>query len=168
MCKRQRNNEEGDAGLDKKRLALVKMKRKICLISQIILLVWFFLDMTGVYLKDSYLVTRSYKEDGIFFIIYLVTVILFILKDKIGKWAVLTWSIIWFIAQFASHELVTITGNGYENKSHYFAGALKWLEIDGVYIPDVYHTVLHILILAVIITTIVFILSFRQKDTDHA
>ena len=142
------------------------MKRKICLAVQIILLLWFFLDMTGVYFQDSYLVTRSYKEDGIFFVIYFTTVILFIFKEKIGEWAVLIWTSIWFIAQFASHELVTITGNGYENKSHYFKGALKWIEIDGVYIPDVYHTVLHVLILAVMVTTVISILHFRKKHPE--
>ena len=65
------------------------MKKKMFLICQILLLIWFFLDMTGVYFKDSYLVTRSYIDDGLFFVIYLATVVLFLIKDKIGKWAVL-------------------------------------------------------------------------------
>ena len=139
------------------------MKKKMFLICQILLLIWFFLDMTGVYFKDSYLVTRSYIDDGLFFVIYLATVVLFLIKDKIGKWVVLGWSVIWFIAQFMSHELVTITGNGYENKTHYFEGALKWLELDGVYVPDVYHTVLHILILAVIVTGAVYVFQRKSK-----
>ena len=46
---------------------------------------------------------------------------------------------------------------------HYFEGALKWLEIDGVYVPDVYHTVLHILILAVIITGAVYVFQRKSK-----
>ncbi|MBR4404259.1 MAG: hypothetical protein IKT10_04015 [Clostridiales bacterium] len=140
------------------------MKKKMFLICQILLLIWFFLDMTGVYFMDGYLVTRSYIDDGLFFIIYLVTVVLFIIKDKIGKCAVLGWAVIWFIAQFMSHELVTITGNGYENKTRYFEGALKWLEIDGVYVPDVYHTVLHILILAVIVTGAMYVFQRNSKN----
>ena len=139
------------------------MKKKMFLICQILLLIWFFLDMTGVYFKAGYLVTRSYIDDGLFFVIYLATVVLFLIKDKIGKWVVLGWSVIWFIAQFMSHEFVTITGNGYENKTHYFEGALKWLEIDGVYVPDVYHTVLHILILAVIVTGAVYVFQRKSK-----
>jgi hypothetical protein len=142
------------------------MKKKTFLICQILLLIWFFLDMTGVYFKDSYLVTRSYIDDGLFFLIYLSTVVLFLIKDKIGKWAVLAWSVIWFIAQFMSHELVTITGNGYENKTHSFEGAGKWLETDGVYVPDVYHTVLHILILAVTVTGLVYV--FGRKKPEEA
>ena len=140
------------------------MRRKVCLIFQLLLLAWFFLDMTGVYFKDSYLVTRSYKEDGIFFIIYLVCVLLFVFKDKIGRWLVIIWTSLWFITQFMSHELVTITGSGYENKSHYFEGAFKWLQIDGVYIPDVYHTILHILILMVLISTLSYIVASRNAN----
>ena len=44
------------------------MERKHCMIVQFVLLCWFFLDMTGVYLGDACLVTRSYKDDGIFFL----------------------------------------------------------------------------------------------------
>ena len=57
------------------------MKKKHCIITQMILLLWFFLDMIGIYFGDKCLVTRSYKEDGIFFLIYLIAVVLFIIKD---------------------------------------------------------------------------------------
>ena len=65
------------------------MKKIYCSIAQIILLLWFFLDMTGLYFGENCLVTRSYKEDGILFLIYLVTMILFFVKEKIGKWLVI-------------------------------------------------------------------------------
>lgn len=133
------------------------------LVTQVLLLAWFFLDMIGVYFKDGYLVTRSYKEDGIFFIIYLATIVLFIIKEKIGKWAVLGWSVMWFITQFMNHELVTITGNNYEGKMRYFAGSLNWLEIEGVYVPDVYHTILHILILVVIVVGVIYIVKTKKR-----
>ena len=133
------------------------------LITQVLLLAWFFLDMTGVYFTDGYLVTRSYKEDGIFFLIYLAAVVLFIIRDKIGKWAVLIWSVIWFITQFMNHELVTITGNNSEGKMRYFEGALKWLDIEGVYVPDVYHTELHVLILAVIVVGVIYVMRSKKR-----
>lgn len=133
------------------------------LITQVLLLAWFFLDMTGVYYTDGYLVTRSYKEDGIFFLIYLAAVVLFIIRDKIGKWAFLIWSVIWFITQFMNHELVTITGNNSEGKMRYFEGALKWLDIEGVYVPDVYHTVLHVLILAVIVVGVIYVMRSKKR-----
>ena len=146
------------------------MKKQTCIVFQITLLIWFFLDMTGVYFGDSYLVTRSYQDDGVFFLIYSATVLLFIFKEKIGKWAVAVFSAFWFITQFLSHEWYTIFGAGVmgtvEAKYKYFSDAVKWLVIDGKYIPDVYHTVLHILILTVLITSIIYICSSQNKKAD--
>ena len=62
------------------------MKKKYCMIPLIALLIWFFLDMIGLYFENKCLVTRSYKEDGIFFLIYLITIILFLVKKYIGKY----------------------------------------------------------------------------------
>ena len=143
------------------------MKKRYCIITQTILLLWFFLDMTGVYFSNSYLVTRSYKDDGLFFLIYLVAMILFIFKEKIGKWAVWVWTSLWFVIQFLCHEWYTIFSKGVmgslEDKIKYFSGAIKWIEIDGRYIPDVYHTILHILILAVVITTALYIRNSKKR-----
>ncbi|HQG01123.1 MAG TPA: hypothetical protein PLK23_09250, partial [Clostridia bacterium] len=86
--------------------------RKTCMIFQTLLLMWFFLDMTGVSLGDKCLVTQSYREDGVFFLIYLFTVILFIVKVHIGKWLVVVWTSLWFIIQFLSHEWYTIFNCG--------------------------------------------------------
>ena len=143
------------------------MKKRYCIITQTLLLLWFFLDMTGVYFSNSYLVKRSYKDDGLFFLIYLVAIILFIFKEKIGKWAVWVWTSLWFVIQFLCHEWYTIFSKGVmgslEDKIKYFSGAIKWIEIDGRYIPDVYHTILHILILAVVITTALYIRNSKKR-----
>ncbi|HPY97624.1 MAG TPA: hypothetical protein PLZ06_01065 [Clostridia bacterium] len=141
--------------------------KKTCMIFQTLLLMWFFLDMTGVSLGDKCLVTQSYREDGVFFLIYLFTVILFIVKVHIGKWLVVVWTSLWFIAQFLSHEWYTIFNCGImgsvEGKIKYFSGTLQWIRIEGKYIPDIYHTVLHILILLVLISTIIYIVKSKKK-----
>lgn len=141
--------------------------KKICIVFQLLLLIWFFLDMTGAYIGDTCLATQAYQEDGIFFLIYFVTVILFIAKTKIGKWLVVIWTSLWFLVQFLSHEWYTIFDRGIigtaEGKIAYFSEAMKWLVIEGKYIPDVYHTVLHMLILLVIISTLIFIIKSRRR-----
>ena len=143
------------------------MKKRYCIILQILLLFWFFLDMIGVCFGNTCLVTRSYKDDGIFFLIYLATVILFIFTEKVGKWAVTVWTSIWFVIQFLCHEWYTIFGKGImgslEGKIKFFSGTLKWLEIGGRYIPDVYHTILHILILTVVITSVIYIRNSKKE-----
>lgn len=144
------------------------MKKIHCIIFQMLLLIWFFLDMTGVYFGEKCLVTRSYKDDGIFFIIYLIAVLLFIIKEKIGKWFVVIWTAIWFIIQFICHEWYTIFNGGFmgtlEGKMKCFSGTMQWLKIEGKYIPDIYHTVLHIFILLVLISTIIYIK--KSKNTQ--
>ena len=143
------------------------MKKIYCIIPQILLLFWFFLDMTGVHFGNYNLVTRSYKEDGIFFLIYLAVMILFIFAEKVGKWAVAVWASAWFAIQFLCHEWYTIFSKGImgslEGKIKFFSGTIKWLEIDGRYIPDVYHTILHILILSVVITSVIYIKNSKKE-----
>lgn len=76
------------------------MMKKYCLISNITLLLWYFLAMTGVYFEDKYLVTTSYKEEWIFMLIPLIAFIFFIFKENIGRYILTTWLSIWFITQF--------------------------------------------------------------------
>ena len=144
------------------------MKKIYCTVVQIALLLWFFLDMTGLYFGDKCLVTRSYKEDGIFFIVYLFTIIVFLIKENVGKWLVIGWTSMWLVIQFMCHEWYTIFGSGFmgtlEGKIEYFSGTIQWLQIDGKYMPDVYHTILHILILCVL--TLTFIYAKRNKRKD--
>ncbi|MDL2300272.1 hypothetical protein LJC01_01360 [Clostridiaceae bacterium OttesenSCG-928-D20] len=147
------------------------MKKTYCYIAQLVLLLWFFLDMTGLYFGDKCLVTRSYKEDGIFFLVYLITIIVFIVKEKLGKPLVIGWLSMWLAVQFLSHEWYTIFGSGImgsmEGKISFFSGTIKWLEIEGRYVPDLYHIILHILILCALAITITYALKTRKKKHEQ-
>lgn len=134
------------------------MKKKYCVCVNILLLGWFFLDMVGVYFEDAYLVTRSWKDDGIFMIIFAVTLILFILKERIGKYILVGWQALWLITQFISHEWYTIVGGG-EEKMRYFSGSIKLLYSGSRYISDLYHSVLHILIVASLAVTVLYLIK---------
>ena len=41
------------------------MKKKYVIITCLVLLIWFFLDMIGVKFGDKYLVSQSFSEDGV-------------------------------------------------------------------------------------------------------
>ncbi len=140
------------------------MKKKYCIIANIILLAWFFLDMIGVYFNKYYLVTRSWREDGIFFLIFLLALTIFVLKEKIGKYLLSVWLSIWIITQFFSHEWFTIIGGG-EGKILYFQNAIKWIDSKVRYIPDVYHTILHIMMLIALITTLSY--NIKSSTNNH-
>lgn len=83
------------------------------------LLLWFSLDMIGFKIGGKELVSQAWKEDGIFFIIYLLSFLFFILNTIKGIKILITVLSIWLITQFLSHELYTIVGEG-EGKIRFF------------------------------------------------
>lgn len=143
------------------------MNKKHCMLVQILLLGWFFLAMIGVCFADTCLVTRSYADDGIFFIIFLFALLVFVFKENIGKWILTGWLTMWLFTQFLSHEWYTLFGNGLmgsiENKIAYFSDTIHVIEIEGIYIPDAYHIVLHILILLALLSSIIYI----KRQSTH-
>lgn len=137
------------------------MKKKYVLILTILLLIWFFLDMIGISFSDSYLVSRSFSEDGVFFIIYLVSLLLFVFKEKIGKYVLTIWLSIWLFTQCLFHYGYQLIGQTTESKINYFSGSIKIFNING-YFPDLYHFILHILILISLITLIIYIIKNKK------
>ena len=145
------------------------MKKKYSIISNVVLLLWYFLAMTGVYFKDSYLVKRSYEDDWIFMMIPVIIFIIFIFKEKLGKFILLSWLSLWFIIQFLSHEWYTIFASGFlgtkEGKIEYFKDAIKFINSETVYIPDVYHIILHLLIIVAIATTAIYVFDKSNNSS---
>lgn len=135
----------------------------ITMILNSVLLVWFFLDMIGVSFGEKLLVTGSYQEDGIYFIIFALAFLSFLLKDTIGKYVLFIWLCLWFVTQFYSHWYFTLFGP-WEGKRKYFADTVKLFPSADIYIPDLYHIVLHILILFNLGGLIVFLfLSSKRR-----
>jgi hypothetical protein len=118
--------------------------------------------MVGLYFGELYLVTRSWKDDGIFFLIFLISLLLFIFKERVGRYILTIWLSIWLVTQFLSHELFTIIGGG-EGKIRYFEGSIKLINSDILYIPDLYHIILHVLILIALVTTLLYSSSLKNK-----
>ena len=50
----------------------IMLNKKYSIAANAVLLLWFFLDMIGIYFENKYLVTRSWREDGIYFVIFLL------------------------------------------------------------------------------------------------
>ncbi|OPJ55865.1 hypothetical protein [Alkalithermobacter paradoxus] len=130
--------------------------RKLAIASNLILLIWFLLDMTGFSIGNSVLVTTAYREDGIFFCIYLIAFLLFIWKYGFWKYILIAWLALWFTTQFYFHWWVTLFGP-WEDKMNFFSHTIKLIPSSQIYIPDLYHIVLHLLILVALIFTIVFV-----------
>ena len=133
-------------------------KKKYAIIANVILLIWYFLAMTGVKIGGKYLVEGAFRDEWMFMVIPVVTFLLFIFAGKIGKYIHLIWLSMWFITQFLSHEWYTIFGNGFmgnvENKIKYFKDCIQVVNISGRYVPDLYHIILHVLIILAIVSIV--------------
>lgn len=140
----------------------MKKEKKSLLAFNFFLLFWFFLDMVGLSLFGNTLVSRSYKDDGIFFAIYLVLLVVFIINEKIGLYTLIFWLFLWFTTQFLSHWYFTIFGP-WEKKRQYFSETIKLFQTKKVYIPDIYHIVLHTLILLALAGSIRYFISKKKK-----
>ena len=81
----------------------------------------------------------------------------FLLWEPVGKWILLAELTLWHIAQFFSHEYFTIFGVSDRKLKGYnecFAGTVKLFPVSETrLIPDLYHIVLHLLILADLVLT---------------
>ncbi len=132
------------------------MKKNKVLIANLCLFSWFGLDMVGFNINGNILVSSAWKDDGIYFIIYSIILILFIFYEKVGKNLLLISLSIWFITQFLSHEYYTLFGGG-EKKIDYFSNTIKLFKSSTLYIPDLYHIVLHLLIIISLFYLIIYI-----------
>ena len=140
--------------------------KKVVIIFCSILLAWFLLDMTGLYFGNTYLVSRSFKDDWIFMAIYVAVFVFFIIKDKIGKYFLGGWLLMWLLTQFYFHWLNTITGKGLD-KIEYFKGSIKLIDSQTRYIPDLYHIILHILILSALIFVAICIFKSKKNKKEN-
>lgn len=134
------------------------MSKKICIRANLILLIWFFFDMTGLRIGNFILTEMAWREDGIFFIIYIVCFLLFLFKEKIGKYILSIWLFLWGITQFFSHWYYTIFGASQLKLSMYNNIYSETYHIvsrsETTIVPDLYHIILHILIVISFLCTI--------------
>ena len=144
-------------------------RKKVAIIANSLLLLWFSLDMFGVKLGEKYLVEGAFKDDGLFMLISVITFILFVFTKKIGKYFHLIWLSMWLVVQFLSHEWYTIFGTGFmgdvDVKINYFKDCIKIVSVQGRYVPDAYHIILHILLVIALVTTLR--VTAKTKDVEQ-
>ena len=86
-----------------------------------------------------------------------------------GKYFHLIWLSMWLAAQFFCHEWYTIFGTGFmgdvDGKINYFKDCIKIVSVQGRYVPDVYHIILHILLVVALVTTLR--VTAKTKDVEQ-
>lgn len=85
----------------------------------------------------------------------------FLLWEPIGKWVLLVELALWLVEQFFCHEYFTIFGSSSKKLKGYnecFEGTVKLFPVsETLLIPDLYHIVLHLLILADLVLTAILL-----------
>lgn len=121
------------------------------------LLIWFTFDITGLSFEQTKLVTSAFIDepiDFVFWLILLALFVLFILKDKVGKYVlsafILVWGIIQYSMYFKSIEGIT-KYNEYFSDTHHIIPVS-----DNFLIKDTYHFFLDIFIFLALALLIAF------------
>lgn len=87
----------------------------------------------------------------------------FLLWESIGKWVLFVELALWLIEQFFCHEYFTIFGSSSKKLRGYnecFDGTVKLFPVSETHlIPDLYHIVLHLLILADLVLTAILLVA---------
>lgn len=94
--------------------------------------------------------------DFVFYLIFIASIVCFILKDKIGKYALSLFLLLWGTFQFATYfksgESVASYNKQYADTHHIIAVS------DDALVKDTYHIFLDILILLALVSVISFFL----------
>ena len=139
---------------------LLKVLKIVVLSSSGILLLWFTFDITGLKLGSTRLVASAFIDEPIDFVFYLIFVgciIFFILKDKIGKYLLFGFLLLWggfqFTVYFKTGESITSYNNFFADTHHIIAPSQDTL------IKDTYHIFLDIFIVLALAAVIAFLIT---------
>ena len=129
----------------------------IRLILELLLALWFF-GCICTYKVGSYTLVDGEgvkSPEFVMFLLYSVGIVLSIVYPKIGFWWLLVVLVFWFVIQFFCHWYYTIFGVSEKKLKGYnecFGHTIHIIpSSDKRLIPDLYHIILHILILVNIV-----------------
>lgn len=125
-----------------------------------LLLLWFTFDITGLKFGNVKIVTSAFADepiDFLFYLIFIASLVCFILKDKIGKYALSAFLLLWGTFQltvyFRSGESIVAYNNTFADTHRIIAAS------NDILIKDTYHIFLDIFILLTLISAIMFFIA---------
>ena len=124
-----------------------------------LLLLWFTFDITGLKIGQTKLVTSAFIDepiDFVFWLIFITSILLFILKDNIGKYIIAGFIFLWGGIQlsmyFKSKSGIESYNQFFSETHHIFKASENFI------VKDTYHLILDVLILLTLISTILYII----------
>ena len=142
--------------------------KKITNILVSVLFFWFTLDIVGVKIGNFYLVESAIKDepiDIIWWVIFLICFIIFIVKDKVGKYVLLSFVSLWCLIQysmyFKSPKRIESYNGFFKETNHIISPSNNFL------IKDTYHIFLDLFLFVVLISLIIFIVKSKRSQNKH-
>ncbi|MCB2308720.1 hypothetical protein LGL08_19560 [Clostridium estertheticum] len=139
--------------------------KKIMNILISVLLFWFTLDILGMKIGNFYLVESAIKDepiDIIWWVIFVICFIVFIMKDKVGKYILLSFVSIWCFIQysmyFKSPKRIEDYNRFFKETHHIISTSNNFL------IKDTYHIFLDLFLFVVLINLIIFIVKSKKSN----
>ena len=144
------------------------MRKKHVIMANILLLIWFSMGMLGFSIGNHVLVQEAWFEiDGIWNLIFVGLLILFVVREKYGKYPLSAFLLIWIIAQFRVHWYYTIFGatlERIESYNRYYSNTLNLIPSSDIrIIPDLWHIVLHLFVIVASVITISYCLKVSRE-----
>ena len=128
-----------------------------------ILFFWFTLDITGFSIGNFTLVVSCFVDnnfmDFIWWCVFIVGISLYIFKDKIGRYFMLVFLVIWAFIQGSIYFRTIERIESYNNYFDSWGTHRLFPTSDTFIIKDTYHIFIDVLILASLVSLIVFIIK---------
>lgn len=139
--------------------------KKIMNILISVLLFWFTLDILGMKIGNFYLVESAIKDepiDIIWWVIFVICFIIFIMKDTVGKYILLSFVLIWCFIQYSMYfkapKQIENYNRFFKETHHIISTSDKFL------VKDTYHIFLDLLLFVVLINLIIFIVKAKKSN----
>ena len=124
-----------------------------------ILLLWFTFNITGLKIGDTKIVVSAFVDepiDFVFYLIFIASIVCFILKDTMGKYFLSAFLLFWGVFQFTTYfktgENIAAYNKTFADTHHIIAASQNTL------VKDTYHIFLDIFILFAFITIMIFLI----------
>lgn len=139
--------------------------KKIINVLVSVLFFWFTLDILGVKIGYFYLVESAIRDepiDIIWWVIFIICFIIFIVKDKIGKYVLLSFVSIWCFIQysmyFSSTKRIESYNNFFKETHHIISPSNNFL------IKDTYHIFLDLFLFLVLTHLVTYIVKSKRSQ----
>ena len=124
-----------------------------------LLLLWFTFDITGLKIGQTKLVTSAFVDepvDFVFWLVFIGSIVLFILKDNIGKYVIACFVFLWGVIQLSIYFK---SKAGIESYNRFFSDTHHIIEAsENFIVKDTYHLILDVLILLAFISAVSYII----------